>query len=193
MSCDVEMHDSPCGVLDHQEHVEDLTADGGHGEEVHGDDLVGVVLQEGLPALGWRLPSSRILGHGGLTVLDAQLQQFAVNPRDAPGGIGGDHLLNQLTLVTAETGPSLTSTTALSPPERPESASVPSDHGFGLDDDKRVPPALPDTTEENPDHAVAVVQCRAFAPTAQNLELMAEGDVLEDQRFASAKRSSNQV
>jgi hypothetical protein len=70
---------------------------------------------------------------------------------------------------------------------------VPSDHGFGLDDDQRTPPALPDTSQENPDHAVAILQCRAFSPTTQHLELMAQRDVLEDQRFASAKWSSNQV
>lgn len=70
---------------------------------------------------------------------------------------------------------------------------MPSDHGFGLDDDERTPPALPDTSQENPDHAVAVLQRRALSPTAEDLKLMAEGDVLEDQRFATAKRSSNQV
>ena len=73
------------------------------------------------------------------------------------------------------------------------SAAAPLDHGFGLDDDQRHPLALPGTSEENPDHAVLVLQCRAPAPTAQHLDLVAERDVLEDQRFARTKRSSNQV
>jgi hypothetical protein len=68
-----------------------------------------------------------------------------------------------------------------------------SDHGIGLDDDERTPAALPDTAQENPDHTVAAFWHRALAPTAENLELMAEGDVFEDQEFASAKRSSDQV
>ena len=58
---------------------------------------------------------------------------------------------------------------------------MPSDHGFGLDDDKRLPPALPGTAEEDPDHAVAVLQCRALPAAAENLELVTEGNVLEDQ------------
>ena len=70
---------------------------------------------------------------------------------------------------------------------------MPSDYGFGLDDDKRLPPALPDTSQENPDHAVAVLQRRAFSTTAQHLELVTPRDVLVDQGFASAKRSSEQV
>jgi hypothetical protein len=88
-----------------------------------------------------------------------------MDSRHAPGGVVGDHLLDELTLVPAEARPSLTPATTLSPPERPESPSVPPDHGFGLDDDKRLPPALPDTSQENPDHAVAVLQSRALLAT----------------------------
>ena len=61
---------------------------------------------------------------------------------------------------------------------------MPSDHGFGLDDDQRLPPALPDTAEENPDQSVTVLQRRALLATAEHLELVTESDVLEDERFA---------
>ena len=138
-------------------------------------------------------PWDGVLGHRGWADLDAQFQQLAVDSRHAPRGVLGDHLLNQLSLVAAEARSSLTLATTLSPPERLEPASVPSDHSFGLDHDERTPPALPDTSQENPDHAVAVLQRRAFPAAAENLELMPEGDVFEDQRFATAKRPSNQV
>ena len=105
----------------------------------------------------------------------------------------GDHILDQLSLSPAKARPSLTSTTALSSAERPESTPVPSGRGFRLDDDQRTPPAFPDTSQENPDHAVTVLQRRALPAAAENLELVTEGDVLEDQRFAIAKRSSDQV
>ena len=104
-----------------------------------------------------------------------------MDSRDSSGGIVGDHSLDDFTVTSAETGPSLTSATALSPPEGPESPSGPSDHGFGLDDDKRTPPALPDTAQENPDYSVPVFQRRVPTSTAEDLKLMAEGDVLEDQ------------
>jgi hypothetical protein len=42
-----------------------------------------------------------------------------------------------------------------------------------------VPPALPDAAEENPDHAVEVLQRRALASSAEHLELVAEGNVRE--------------
>ena len=57
---------------------------------------------------------------------------------------------------------------------------MPSDHGFGPDDDQRIPPALPDTTEEHPDHAFTILQRRALLATAQHLELVTEGDVFEE-------------
>jgi hypothetical protein len=66
----------------------------------------------------------------------------------------------------------LTSAAALSPPECPESLPALTDHGFGLDDDQRIPPALPDTTQENQDHAVTVLQRRALLAPAQHLELV---------------------
>jgi hypothetical protein len=47
----VEMHDPAGRILYHQEHVAHLAGDRWHGEEVPGDNLVGVVLQEGLPVL----------------------------------------------------------------------------------------------------------------------------------------------
>ena len=58
---------------------------------------------------------------------------------------------------------------------------MPSDHGFGLDDDERLPPALPDAAEENPDQSVTVLQRRTLSTAAKDLELVAQGDVLEDQ------------
>ena len=95
--------------------------------------------------------------------------------------------------MTAETGSSLTSASALSAPERPEITSVPSDHGFRLDDDQRLPPALPDTAQENPDQSVTVLRRRALASTADHLELVTEREAFEDQGFAGAKRSMDQV
>ena len=67
------------------------------------------------------------------------------------------------------------------------------DHGFGLDDYQRLPSVLPDTAHENPDYAVASVWGRALVAAGEDLELLTEGDVLEDQRLSITKRSSEQV
>jgi hypothetical protein len=70
---------------------------------------------------------------------------------------------------------------------------MPPYNGFRLDDHQRLPLALSDTSQENPDHAVAVLQRRAHSATAEDLELIVEGDVLEDQRLPGPKWSSDEL
>ena len=53
--------------------------------------------------------------------------------------------------------------------------------------------ALQETAHEDSGHGVAILQRRTSASTAQYLGLVTASDVLEDQRFAGAERSSNQV
>ena len=45
----VEVNNAPPVVSQYQKHVKDLETQGGHCEEVDGDQLLGVVLQEGAP------------------------------------------------------------------------------------------------------------------------------------------------
>jgi hypothetical protein len=49
-------------------------------------------------------------------------------------------------------------------------------------------PALPDAAEENADHSVLILELRTLSPAAESLELVAEGDVLEDQCLAVGTR-----
>jgi hypothetical protein len=70
---------------------------------------------------------------------------------------------------------------------------VPLDHGFGLDEDQRISPVSPETAEENPECAVTVLQVGTLVTSAKDLELVAEGDVLENERLTGAKRASEQV
>jgi hypothetical protein len=65
--------------------------------------------------------------------------------------------------------------------------------GLGLNDGQRTTPIGPSSLQENPEQSIPVLDARALISTAENLELMTDGDVLEDQRFAGAKRPSDQV
>jgi hypothetical protein len=56
-----------------------------HGEEIHGDQLRQVVLQEGPPRLRRRcVAPPHVLGDAGLPDLDAQFEQLTVDARRAP-------------------------------------------------------------------------------------------------------------
>src|ERR1700761_6089457 len=69
-----------------QQSIEQAKRDCRHDEHVHRSDLIRVVAQERPPALGWRVSSLvHVLGHAGLSDIDAELEQLAMN-RGAPHG-----------------------------------------------------------------------------------------------------------
>src|SRR5713101_1752683 len=85
MRGDIKM-DYPAPVMrQHQKHVQHLEADRRHGEEVDGHQVLDVIVQEGTPGLRGRLAvPQHVLGHAGLTDLDAQFEQFPVDMGGAP-------------------------------------------------------------------------------------------------------------
>ena len=59
---------------------------------------------------------------------------------------------------------------------------MPADDGLGLDDVEGLAPVGPETAEEVPERPVSPFQHWSGRLAQQNLDLMAEGCVLEDQR-----------
>ena len=71
----------PSMVGEDEEDEENLVAHGRHDEEVDGDDLLDVVLQERAPRDRWGLTAANhVLRHGGLREVNADLAKF---PDDA--------------------------------------------------------------------------------------------------------------
>jgi hypothetical protein len=80
-----------------QEDVEDLKTDGGHGEEIDGDQLLGRILQKCTPGLRRRFAAAQhIFADAALTDVDAEFEQFAVDARCTPSGILPAHLPDQI-------------------------------------------------------------------------------------------------
>jgi hypothetical protein len=69
-------------VGQHSEHIRDVKPDGRHREEVDRCQALDVMLEEGAPRLRGR-PSvaHHVLAHAGLTDVETELEQFAVNAR----------------------------------------------------------------------------------------------------------------
>ena len=74
-------------MVDHEETVEQLEGDRGHGEEVHRGDSFAVVPQEGLPPVsgiaGAGSPPSEVARDSSFSDLENQFQEFAVDFRRA--------------------------------------------------------------------------------------------------------------
>jgi len=89
--------DDPSALMRKQYQDEQhASGDGRDREEVHGDQGRCVIGQECSPGLGGRTtPSREQSRHGPLRDRDAQLAQFAMDPRRSPERIRGGHLLHQ--------------------------------------------------------------------------------------------------
>src|SRR5215468_6783825 len=97
MSGDAKVQNAPPVVRQHQEHVQDLEPYRRHRKKVDGNHSLHVVVQEGPPSLGGRVPApDHILAHARLADVDAELEQLAVNSRSAPEWVFTTHGANQL-------------------------------------------------------------------------------------------------
>ena len=93
----IEVQDATPVMGQNQKYVKDLEPDGGHGEEVDRDQLLGMVLQEGAPSLRRRFAAAHhIFADTALRDVDAQLEQFAVDAGCTPTGILPADLANQI-------------------------------------------------------------------------------------------------
>src|SRR6267378_4516834 len=83
----IEVQDATPVMGQHQKYVKDLEPDGGHGEEVDREQLLGMVFQEGAPSLRRRFAAAHhIFADTALPDVDAQFEQFAVDARCTPTG-----------------------------------------------------------------------------------------------------------
>src|SRR4051812_24330757 len=79
-----------------QEPVEQLERYGRHDEQVHRSNATCMIAKKSLPALRQRSPRpDYVLGDTGLANIDPELEQFAVDSRRSPQGIGKAHLADQ--------------------------------------------------------------------------------------------------
>src|SRR6202163_3052544 len=117
-----------------QQAVEQAKRDCRYDEQIHRGDAVGMIAEERPPALGRRVSSpDHVLGHAGLSDIDAELEELSMDPRRSPQRIGNAHLADKLAYLrryswSAPTAP------RLPPPVRSEARAVPFNHGLRLHD-----------------------------------------------------------
>jgi hypothetical protein len=103
---DVEVHDAPTIVGEHDEDEEDAPAGRGHREEVYGDKIGDVVGKERPPRLRGRPTSLRHQpGDGALGDVDTELQEFSVDARGAPEWVRRGHPRDEGADLSDDAGP----------------------------------------------------------------------------------------
>src|ERR1039458_5307989 len=121
-----------------QQTIEQTKRDCRHDEQIHRRDAVGMIMKERLPPLRWRASSpGNILGHARLSDIDAELEQFSMDPRRAPLRIGNAHLADQPADLQRHNRPA-TKASRLPAPIRPEPRTMPADNGVRLNDRQNI-------------------------------------------------------
>ena len=116
--------------------------------------------------------ADHVFRDSGLTDVDAEFQQFAMDPWRAPTRVRLRHGADQRADVRRH-GRSPHAATALPGPPQPKAPSVPGDDGLRLDDDERRSPFGPETREHDPEPTVRLCEPQPPRPRAlQHLQLV---------------------
>src|SRR5215470_8939231 len=93
-----------------------------------------VLAIRGRPHMRWRFPvSCHIVGNRSLTHIDAELEEFAMDPGSAPKRVGETHLQDQLANVARDLR-SAAARARVPAPEQAKPGPMPADDRLRLDD-----------------------------------------------------------
>jgi len=175
---------------DHQDEQQAVRRRRDH-KEINGHQLSHVVRQERAPRLRrWPPMADHVFRDAGLTDVNPEFQEFAVDARRAPQRIGPRHRANQRADVEWH-GRSTHPAPTLPRPEHAEASAMRSDDRLGSDDDERRSPVLPHTRDPHPEQAVGSRETQPpRTGPLQHVELVAQCEHLELQRGARAHTTS---
>ena len=93
----VEVQNAAAVMGQNQENVKNLEADRGHREEINGDQLLRMILEESAPSLrGWFVSANHVFADAAFSDVDAEFEQFAMDARCSPKGILPAHLADEI-------------------------------------------------------------------------------------------------
>ena len=184
----VKMDDLSAMMNEHDQNEEDAQAYGGNREEVEGDEISDMVVEERPPGLGWRsAPLRHQPGHGSLGHVDAELEELGMDTWRTPERIRRGHSPDQgfdlgIDRRAAAGGPG-----GERGPVLAEATPLPPQDGVGSDDHERPPPVGPHSGQRDPEKPISSAQ---WGPAHRSLvdgELLPQGHVLEGELAVAAE------
>src|SRR6202011_306272 len=150
MPGDIAVENPPSVVCNDEEAVQDAEGQRRHGKEIHRCNRFSVVVQESRPTFR-QLRTPRSLPHPtrhrSLRYVEAELSQFSMNTRRAPGRVLGYHAEDEFAQFFSYTPSPRTSAMPREPlPIQLESSAMPADNGLRLDKDQCLLPSRPKPT-----------------------------------------------
>src|SRR6266436_7630460 len=190
MRCDAKPQNMSSAVPHDQQSIEPAKRDCRNHEQIHRSDPVGMITKERSPAWGWRVPSlGHVLGRAGLSDIDAELEEFSMDPRRSPQRIGNAHLADKLAYLRRY-GWSATTAPRLPPPVRSEPGAVPFNHGLRLHDCQGAEHLRSQTIQASEYQTVQHPERRPFRRfPLQHVKLMTQNHVFSLKRGPRPERS----
>ena len=145
----IEMQDFAALMRQDQEDIEDAEGGGRDDKEIHGDQVFGMVMEEGLPGLVVASGSGAILTDGGIRHFDSEFGQFGLNSLAAPSGIARPHSPDEVDEF-ALSGGSAAAVTGFPAPEQAKAQRMPGDDSLGLEEQQAPLPIWPPPPEGEP-------------------------------------------
>src|ERR1700758_126324 len=151
----VAVENAPTVMGQNQKDVKHLETEGGHGEEVDGDQLGAVIVQEGPPGLRGRPATAYdVFADAAFAEVETEFEQLAVDAGCTPTGILPAHLADQVSNLAGDPRPSGLAAPHLPGPEPAEAGTMPCHDRFGLYDDQGRTPVAPEAGQPHPQPAV---------------------------------------
>jgi len=153
----------------------------GHREEVDGDQLLGMILQECAPGLRRRLAAVKhVFADAAFTDVDAEFEQFTVDAGCTPTRILPAHLADQISDLAGNDRSSGLAAPHLPGPEQAKAGTMPGHDRFGLDNGQCRAPVAPEAGQQDPQQAVPWGQLRVFSSRPlKHADLVAQSQVLQ--------------
>jgi predicted alpha/beta hydrolase len=147
----IEVKNATTVMGQYQKHIKNLETNRGYSEEINGDYLRGVILQESAPALERRLAAAHhVFTDAALADVDAEFEQLAVDARCAPTRVLPAHPADQIPeLARNDRSPRLAAA-HLPGPEQAKAGAMPSHDRFWLDDGEHRTPISPEAGQTDP-------------------------------------------
>jgi hypothetical protein len=190
---DVNVQDAPPIMTDNKEAVEDAKRNRWQSEEIHRCNRFPMVSKEGQPPLGpvriFRRPFHPTRG-GSLGNVKAEHAEFPMYPRRSPCGVFSNHPKDQFpNLFRCRSSSDLPPDSGDQPPVHSKTSPVPTDYGFGCDDQEGVLPIRPDSPGDYPEELIEGVEARSRMSTFQHDELLTQSKILEKETSPPAKEA----
>ena len=176
---DVKVHELAAMMHQDHEHVEYSEGRGRNHEEVDGDEIGEVILEERAPGLrGWLFATRHESGNGALRDVETELEQLAVNAWRAPERVRQRHGAHEIRKLQADPWSTHSPATGLPGPESAEALPVPANHGLGANEVERLSPPSPLVGEPHPEEAIEAPESRSLRSAAEQGKLLPKRQVL---------------